>query len=78
VCSYPYIASHVIEGVVHLVRVLTFVDGIVLDEFEFLADEVLRSIGSVSAQTSRSLAAFAHPGANRVLQWDPLRSNLVR
>jgi 4-aminobutyrate aminotransferase-like enzyme/Ser/Thr protein kinase RdoA (MazF antagonist) len=58
------------DGARHLVRLLSFVEGVPLSEAGHLASPVLRDLGALAARCARALADFTHPGAERLLQWD--------
>jgi 4-aminobutyrate aminotransferase-like enzyme/Ser/Thr protein kinase RdoA (MazF antagonist) len=65
------VVAATVSGTPTHLRLLTFVPGDVLVDHAVLADPVLRAVGDVSARLSRALADFAHPAADRLLQWDP-------
>lgn len=52
------------------VRLVTFVDGEPLACFAHLAPSVVYEHGALAAHAANALAGFAHPGLDRVLQWD--------
>ena len=52
------------------VRLVTFIDGNPLSDFDYLAPVVLQAHGSLAARAARALTDFNHPGLDRVLQWD--------
>ncbi|SQF93792.1 class III aminotransferase [Paucimonas lemoignei] len=53
------------------VRLLEFIDGQALSHLRHLPADVVVGLGELCAQVDRSLAAFEHPGLERILQWDP-------
>ncbi len=53
------------------VRLLEFIDGQALSHLRHLPRDVVAGLGELCAQVDRSLAAFEHPGLERILQWDP-------
>jgi len=59
------------------VRLVTFLDGSPLSEFEYLAPIVLQRHGALAAQAAQALADFSHEGLDRVLQWDCRRAGEV-
>ncbi|MEO8329624.1 MAG: phosphotransferase, partial [Candidatus Nanopelagicales bacterium] len=59
------------------VRLVTFIDGRPLSDFEYLAPVVLQAHGSLAARAAHALADFDHPGLDRVLQWDCRRASDV-
>ncbi|HVQ19350.1 MAG TPA: phosphotransferase, partial [Actinomycetes bacterium] len=52
------------------VRLVTFLEGRPLADYDYLAPSVLRLHGSLAARAAKSLADFDHPGLDRILQWD--------
>ena len=52
------------------VRLLTFLDGLSLQSQGFLAPEVIRSLGTLSATAALNLRDFSAEGLDRLLQWD--------
>jgi 4-aminobutyrate aminotransferase-like enzyme/Ser/Thr protein kinase RdoA (MazF antagonist) len=53
-----------------LVRVLRYLPGGTLTGAGYLAPRVVAELGAVAGRVSRALDGFAHPGLDRVLQWD--------
>jgi 4-aminobutyrate aminotransferase-like enzyme/Ser/Thr protein kinase RdoA (MazF antagonist) len=51
-------------------RVLRYLPGGTLTGAGYLAPRVVAELGSVAGRVSRALRSFAHPGLERVLQWD--------
>ncbi len=58
-------------------RLLTFVAGEPLTSSRQLSQEQIWSLGDVAGRLVLSLADFAHPGTDRVLQWDLRRAGAV-
>jgi 4-aminobutyrate aminotransferase-like enzyme/Ser/Thr protein kinase RdoA (MazF antagonist) len=53
-----------------LVRLLPFLPGGTLLEASYLSPAAVAGLGDVAGRVSRALTSFAHPGLDRVLQWD--------
>jgi 4-aminobutyrate aminotransferase-like enzyme/Ser/Thr protein kinase RdoA (MazF antagonist) len=53
-----------------LARVLRYLPGGTLTGAGYLAPRVVAELGAVAGRVSRALHGFAHPGLDRVLQWD--------
>ena len=53
-----------------MVRVLRYLPGGTLTGAGYLAPRVVAELGAVAGRVSRALRGFAHPGLDRVLQWD--------
>src|SRR5580692_3207010 len=51
-------------------RVLRYLPGGTLTGQGYLSPQVVAGIGTVAGEVSRALRYFAHPGLDRVLQWD--------
>jgi Ser/Thr protein kinase RdoA (MazF antagonist) len=64
------IGSVAYAGTTYDVRLVTFLDGRPLADFEYLAPSVLRRQGWLAASAAVALADFEHPGLDRTLQWD--------
>lgn len=58
-----------IDGAAHA-RLLRYLPGGTLLASGYLAPSAVAGLGEISARVSRALAAFTHPGLDRVLQWD--------
>ncbi len=58
------------EGATYDVRLVTFLEGRPLADFDYLAPVVLRRQGWLAASAAVALADFDHPGLDRTLQWD--------
>ena len=52
------------------IRLLRFLPGGTLLESAYLSPSAVAGLGEVAGRVSRALAAFSHPGLDRVLQWD--------
>ncbi|GAB2822168.1 aminotransferase [Alpinimonas psychrophila] len=59
------------------VRLLTFLDGPSLQSQGFLAPDVIRALGSLSATAAVNLADFSGDGLDRLLQWDMRQAEAV-
>ncbi|MEO5965951.1 MAG: aminotransferase [Candidatus Limnocylindrales bacterium] len=64
------VAGTTSAGVTHDLRLLTFVEGMPLDEAGYLAPAVLRAHGALAGSVALALAGFDHPALDRALQWD--------
>ena len=63
--------GHVSDAdVTYDVRLVTFLDGRPLSDFDHLAPVVLRRQGWLAGASAVALADFDHPGLDRTLQWD--------
>ena len=51
-------------------RLLTYLDGIPLNEADYLAPTVVRRLGMLAGLISRALAGFEHEGLEVPVQWD--------
>ncbi|MBB2993169.1 4-aminobutyrate aminotransferase-like enzyme/Ser/Thr protein kinase RdoA (MazF antagonist) [Mycolicibacterium iranicum] len=58
-----------VEGTAH-VRLLKYLPGGTLLESGYIAPAAAMRLGEVAGRVSRALAEFAHPGLDRILQWD--------
>src|SRR5579871_918092 len=54
-------------GTTYHVRLLTYLDGIPLEQFRYLAPHVLYAVGALAARTAVALGPFDHPGVDRLL-----------
>ena len=61
----------------HDVRLVTYLEGVVLHSFGHLAPSVLRTCAGLVAGVTAALGDFDHPAADRVLQWDVARTGEV-
>ena len=57
-------------GPVLLARIITFLSGGTLSGDGYLSPARIAGLGDLAGRTCRALAAFDHPGVDRVLQWD--------
>ena len=57
-------------GIEHDLRLVTFIDGVPMDEVGYLAPAVLRAHGAMAAAIALALGDFDHPALGRALQWD--------
>ncbi|NQX11871.1 aminotransferase [Microbacteriaceae bacterium VKM Ac-2855] len=71
------IAAVDLDGVTHLVRLLEFVDGTPLIDFDHLSVASARQLGTVAGRVSAALAGLRHEGLDRTLQWDLRRAETV-
>jgi 4-aminobutyrate aminotransferase-like enzyme/Ser/Thr protein kinase RdoA (MazF antagonist) len=51
-------------------RIITYLDGGTLSGDRYVAPARWAALGTLAGRASRALAAFDHPGVDRVLQWD--------
>jgi 4-aminobutyrate aminotransferase-like enzyme/Ser/Thr protein kinase RdoA (MazF antagonist) len=58
------------SGETHLVRLVTYVEGIPLGEQGWHSDELLRSLGAHLGQIDAALTQFDHPATHRDFYWD--------
>lgn len=59
------------------IRLLPYLPGGTLNERGYLAPPVVAALGDIAGRVSRALADFAHPGLDRILQWDLRYGNRV-
>ncbi len=59
-----------LDGLPHVVRLLTFVDGAPLTDRRYLAPATAWELGDVAGAVVQALAPVEHPGFDRRLQWD--------
>ena len=64
-------------GVTLPVRLLTFLEGPSLQSQGYLAPEVIRALGALSATAALHLRDFSADGLDRMLQWDMRRAEAV-
>lgn len=67
-------AIHTTDGSTRYVRVLTWVDGLVLDSANPRTPELFTSWGRTCGQLTKALADFDHAIAHRPYRWDPART----
>lgn len=72
-----YIACALLGGVPHLIRCLTFVEGVILADLEYLSKRSLYDIGTLVGQIGAALTDFRHAAAVRALQFDVRRAKHV-
>lgn len=61
-----------------IVRLLSWVEGIQVQQFMPLNDELLISLGQTLARLDQALSIFSHPGSAQVLLWDIQRVSQLR
>ncbi|KPW62628.1 hypothetical protein ALQ64_04651 [Pseudomonas cannabina] len=66
-----------IDGQAVHVRVLEFIDGQSLGHAGHLSRAVVVGLGELCARVDLALADFAHPGLERILQWDPRHAHAL-
>ncbi|NQX28900.1 aminotransferase [Microbacteriaceae bacterium VKM Ac-2854] len=71
------ISAVAIGGVEHRVRLLSFVDGTPLIDFEYLGRDAIRQLGRLAGRVSLALAPVTHEGLAREFQWDLRRGDEV-
>ncbi len=54
----------------HFVRMLTYLPGVLIGEWQPHTPALLRSLGEFFGRLDRALDGFDHPGAQRHLEWD--------
>ncbi|GAB3301069.1 aminotransferase [Pseudoclavibacter terrae] len=59
-----------VDGAAHSIRLLTFVEGTPLIDFEHFSADTIASMGALVGTVAATLAGFEHPGLDRELQWD--------
>lgn len=65
------------NGQQHIVRVLSWLDGVVLDDMDVNAD-VANSLGQLLARLGLALQGFDHPASNPPSLWDMRRASSLR
>jgi Ser/Thr protein kinase RdoA (MazF antagonist) len=65
-------------GARHGVRVLKWVEGVVLAKSRDRSARLFESIGTSMARIDAALEHFTHPAAHRILQWDLRHAGLAR
>jgi Ser/Thr protein kinase RdoA (MazF antagonist) len=66
------------SGTGHCVRLLTWIDGVVLARSAARGSVLFESIGAGMARIDAALCDFSHPAMRRVLQWDLRRAQMAR
>ncbi|NQX34648.1 aminotransferase [Herbiconiux sp. VKM Ac-2851] len=64
------VGTAVVDGAGLPVRLLDFLEGSTLSGPGYLAPSVVARLGTLAARSVQALAAFAHPGTDRDLEWD--------
>ncbi len=57
-------------GVLHGIRLVTFLPGVTFDENQLISDDGLARIGALVGALSAALADFDHPAADEFMPWD--------
>ncbi|MGI9316579.1 MAG: phosphotransferase, partial [bacterium] len=65
------------DGQVHIVRLLTFVEGVPLEEFGALSDSLIQQIGELQGRLCRAFEGFGHPAENHFMPWDAMNGLVV-
>lgn len=65
------------EGAPHAVRLLSFVPGVPLQQFDTLSLEAVRQVGRLQARLCRALQGFSHPADTHFMPWDALNGLVV-
>ncbi|QXI15460.1 aminotransferase [Pseudomonas hamedanensis] len=65
------------DGAAVHVRLLEYIDGQPLTDFNHLGHEVVAGFGRLCGEMDLALAAFDHPGLERTLQWDARHANAL-
>jgi Ser/Thr protein kinase RdoA (MazF antagonist) len=65
------------KGRPHIVRLLTYVEGVALEEFGALSNGVIRQIGKLQGRLCTVLASFSHPAATAFMPWDSMNGLVV-
>ncbi len=64
------VAAVDLDGVPHLVRLLTYLPGTPMSRVAHLPDRTLAEVGGLASAVSRALEGASHPGLERDFQWD--------
>jgi Ser/Thr protein kinase RdoA (MazF antagonist) len=59
------------------VRLLEYIDGQPLTDFDHLGQDVVAGFGRLCGEMDLALAGFDHPGLERTLQWDARHANAL-
>lgn len=59
------------------VRLLEYIDGQPLTDFDHLSQDVVAGFGRLCGEMDLALAGFDHPGLERTLQWDARHANAL-
>ncbi|WP_285408966.1 aminotransferase [Pseudomonas sp. FR229a] len=70
------LALHANGEAVH-VRLLEYIDGQPLTDFDHLGQDVVAGFGRLCGEMDLALAGFDHPGLERTLQWDARHANAL-
>jgi 4-aminobutyrate aminotransferase-like enzyme/Ser/Thr protein kinase RdoA (MazF antagonist) len=70
--------EEIVERDGHMLRLLTWVDGLCLAEAQPHSSALLASMGAAIALTDRALQTFSHPAAGRVFYWDLAQARMAR
>ncbi|HWC97936.1 MAG TPA: aminotransferase class III-fold pyridoxal phosphate-dependent enzyme [Candidatus Sulfopaludibacter sp.] len=70
--------EEMVEVAGHLVRLLTWVEGVCLAEALPHDGELLASLGTALARTGHALQSFSHPAASRTFYWDVAQAGMAR
>jgi hydroxylysine kinase len=60
------------NGRLHLARLLSYVEGIPISEFDHLPLDAIREVGRITGRLCAGLSDFSHPSANHFMPWDSL------
>lgn len=67
----------IVDGVEHVVRLCSYVEGTPLAQWGHLAEPVVRGLGEAAARSVLGLADLTHAGLDRWVQWDLRHSREV-
>ncbi len=73
----PYTTFHDREGTPHIVRVLSYLPGVIWDDAE-IPLAMWRDLGKLVGELDLALRGFFHPYARHELPWDIMRSHELR
>ena len=60
------------KGRAHLVRLLSYVEGVPISEFDRLPFDAIREVGGITGRLCAALSDFSHPSSNHFMPWDSL------